>query len=77
MKTKNIILLHVYGQSAFNSGDIIAYGSLENLMASDTLSDVPNREKSLTQLWEAASMIAGASSTEGEDSGEENDAERG
>lgn len=73
----DIILLHAYGQSAFNSRDILAYGSLENLMASDTLSDVPNREKSLTQLWEAASMIAGAASTEGEDSGEENDAERG
>lgn len=34
--------------------EIRAYGSLENLIAGDTLAGIPNREKSLTQLWEAA-----------------------
>lgn len=52
----DIILLHAYGQSTFRREDIRAYGSLEALITSDTLAGIPNREKSLSQLWEAANM---------------------
>lgn len=62
MEYGDIILLHAYGQSAFSSEEIIAYGSLDNLMASDLLAGIPNREKSLMQLWEAAQSIANAQS---------------
>lgn len=50
----SIFIFHAFGQSTFESDEILAYGSLENLMASEILQGVPNREKSLTQLWEAA-----------------------
>ena len=49
-----ITLLHAYGQTTFERESVKAYGSLENLIASETLAGIPNREKSLTQLWEAA-----------------------
>lgn len=52
-----ILLLHTYGQTTFDSEDIRDYGSLEALMESDILQGVPNREKSLSQLWEAANMV--------------------
>lgn len=54
----SICLLHAYGQSTFTVEEIRAYGSLENLIASDTLAGVPNRENSLSQLWEAAQQLA-------------------
>lgn len=50
----SIFIFHAFGQSTFESDEILAYGSLENLTASEILQGVPNREKSLTQLWEAA-----------------------
>lgn len=50
----NILLIHTYGQSTFKREDVLAFGSLENLIASDTLAGIPNREKSLSELWEAA-----------------------
>ena len=40
--------------SYFDAEAVKAYGSLEALIASDTLAGIPNREKSLTKLWEAA-----------------------
>ena len=52
----NILLLHAGGQTAYDSEAVKAYGSLENLIASDELAGIPNREKSLGQLWEAAHM---------------------
>lgn len=52
------MLVHAYGQSAFDSEEIRAYGSLEELTASDILQGVPNREKSLSQLWEGSQMLA-------------------
>lgn len=54
----NIVLIHAYGQTTFNDEEIRAYGSLESLMASDILAGIPNREKSVRQLWEAAQSIA-------------------
>ena len=48
------MLLHTYGSTVFDGEAVKAYGSLENLIASDMLAGIPNREKSLTQLWEAA-----------------------
>lgn len=52
----NILLLHAGGQTAFASEAVLAYGSLENLIASDLLSGIPAREKSLGYLWEAANL---------------------
>lgn len=52
-----ITLLHAYGQTTFERESVKAYGSLENLIASGTLAGIPNREKSLTQLWEAANRV--------------------
>ena len=54
---RNILLLHALGQGTFDSAEVRAYGSVENLIASDVLAGVPNREKSLTQLWEAANLL--------------------
>lgn len=54
IRETTICLLHAYGQSTFTKEEIKDYGSLENLMASEILQEIPNREKSLTQLWEAA-----------------------
>lgn len=51
-----ILLIHAFGRSAFDAEAVKAYGSLENLIASDTLAGIPDREKSLTQLWEAANI---------------------
>lgn len=79
-KNCDILLLHAYGQTAFNSGDIIAYGGLDRLMASDILADVPKREKSLAQLWEAAQMASKAETSDNpgaKDPEEDSDAERG
>ena len=60
-----ITLLHAYGQTTFERESVKAYGSLENLIESDTLAGIPNREKSLSQLWEAANMeISEAPETE-------------
>ena len=53
---RNILLLHALGQDTFDSAEVRAYGSVENLIASDVLAGVPHREKSLTQLWEAANL---------------------
>lgn len=54
-----IILLHAGGQTAFESSAVLAYGSLENLIAGDLLAGVPMREKSLKDLWDAAEMYDG------------------
>lgn len=56
MTNMNILHLHSGGQTAFDSEDIRAYGSLENLIASDVLAGIANREASLASLWEAAKM---------------------
>lgn len=53
----NITQFHAYGKTTFRSEDIRAYGSLEALIESDILQGVPDREKSLSQLWEAANMV--------------------
>lgn len=53
--TKVIVLFHALGQSSFKYEEIAQkFNSLEELMESDILTEIPNREKSLTQLWEAA-----------------------
>lgn len=51
-----ILLLHYGGQTSFDSETILGYGSLENLISSDILNGIPNREKSLGDLWEAANL---------------------
>ena len=53
----NILLIHTYGQSTFKREDVLAFGSLKKLIASDTLAGIPNREKSLSELWEAANLV--------------------
>lgn len=63
---KSIVLFHAFGQSTFYPEAVLQYGSLENLIASETLAGVPNREKSLTQLWDAAQSLA-SQSEEAED----------
>ncbi len=71
---KNITLLHAYGQSYFNSEEILGYGSLENIMASEVLVGIPNREKSITELWAAAHVAEDVEApTESEDAAEQNE----
>ena len=50
------MLMHSGGASTFAREEVLAYGSLDNLIASDLLAGIPNREVSLGQLWEAANM---------------------
>lgn len=54
MKKRQILLLHAWGQSVFDADAINVYGTLDKLLASDTLQGFPDREASLTNLWEAA-----------------------
>lgn len=63
-----IVLFHAMGQTSFELEDVQAYRSLENLIESDVLAGVPNREKSLTQLWEAAQMLTNPQDEEAENS---------
>lgn len=37
---------------------VLGYGSLDNLMASDTLAGIPNREAIMSDLWAAANRPA-------------------
>lgn len=57
LKNKDILLLHAYGQSTFNAEEIRKYGSVEALIGSDILQGVPNREKSLNDLWAVIVML--------------------
>lgn len=61
-----ITLIHAFGQLTFDVDSVRAFGTLENLMESEILQGVPNREKSLTQLWEAVQSLA-SQSKEAED----------
>lgn len=56
--TRAIVLLHAGGQTAFDAEAVLAYGSLDNIIASDVLGGIPNRETSLGHLWEAANLPA-------------------
>lgn len=66
-----ILLLHAFGQTAFDSEAVLAYGSLDNLIASDTLAGIPNRETSLGHLWEAANMPEPEPQSQPQEEGEE------
>lgn len=48
--------LHSGGQTTFESEDIKAYGSLDNLIASDILPGIHDREASLASLWAGANQ---------------------
>ncbi len=51
-----IDLFHAGGQTAFESEDVLSYGSLDALIAGDMLAGIPDRERSLASLWRAAQL---------------------
>lgn len=71
------MILHYHaggGPSQFDAADIVAYGSLDNLIASGVLAGIPGREASLAELWAAAHVAEDVEApTESEDAAEQNE----